>query len=79
MVALDVVGKDVTVTLCAGENGHEKQVLVPLIAETLLSSIDSLSKALPVFNTMTLQPLHPQHQIQSNPNNSHIAQAAHHI
>jgi aspartate ammonia-lyase len=79
MVALDVVGKDVTVTLCAQESGNEKQVLVPLIAETLLSSIDSLSKALPVFNTMTLQPLHPQNQLQSNPNNSHIAQAAHRI
>jgi aspartate ammonia-lyase len=79
MVALDVVGKDVTVTLCAQENGNEKQVLVPLIAETLLSSIDSLSKALPVFNTMTLQPLHPQSQLQPNPNNSHIAQTAHRI
>jgi aspartate ammonia-lyase len=79
MVALDVVGKDVTVTLCAQENGNEKQVLVPLIAETLLSSIDSLSKALPVFNTMTLQPLHPLTQLQSNPNNSHIAQTAHRI
>jgi aspartate ammonia-lyase len=79
MVALDVVGKDVTVTLCAQENGNEKQVLVPLIAETLLSSIDSLSKALPVFNTMTLQPLHPQNQLQSNPNNSHIAQTVHRI
>ena len=79
MVAIHIVGCDMTVSLCAQESGSKRTTLLPLLGKLLLSSVDALSKALPVFNTKTLGELHPQGGSPPDLHAAHIAQTAHHI
>jgi aspartate ammonia-lyase len=79
MVALDIVGRDTTVSLCAHENSGGKQTTMPLIAEALLSAVDALSKSLPVFNGKTVNAFQPRNGNRSDLPPTHIVQAAHHI
>lgn len=79
MVALDIVGRDMTVSLCAAETSSGKQAAMPLLTESLLKSLDGLCKSLPVFNIKTVSAFQPGNTNRSDLLPTHIAQTAHHI
>ncbi len=79
MVSIDIVSCDMTLSLCAQESKGKRLTLLPLIAKSLLSSLDALSKTLPVFNAKTLAELRPQSAGSPDLRPAHIAQTAHHI
>lgn len=59
MVAFQVIGNDLTITIAVQSSQFELNVMMPLIAYNLLSSIEILSNAIDVFVDKTLSGIKP--------------------
>ncbi|MBR9974746.1 MAG: class II fumarate hydratase [Bacteroidetes bacterium] len=62
MVCARVMGNDVTVTIAGQSGNFELNVMIPLIAVTLLESIELLANAVHAFATRCIAGIEPRHE-----------------
>lgn len=61
-VAIKVIANDSAITMCAANGNFELNAFLPLIADSLLESLDLLINALPVFRKKCIDTLKPNRE-----------------
>lgn len=60
MVAAQVIGNDATITVAGQAGNFQLNVMLPVIADNLLSSIKLLSTTAPLLANLAIRPLKPK-------------------